>query len=105
MAREREIIEQRKQILDNLSSSVDQGFSVFSQEKKKEKKEKKRKRKGKEDEFELPDDMWQDFGLTKEETEKKDSQKEKEEVEEHKEVKKSEKNDIGHEKKKTKIEQ
>jgi hypothetical protein len=69
---EREQVEVRKEILENLASSMDQGFAVAMQ-KRKESKEKKRKRK----EVELPDELFGDFGLTKDEDEDNNKKKKK----------------------------
>jgi len=61
---DREIREQRTEILQNVNSAMDQGFALVK-EKKKVSKEKKRKR----EEVKLPDDLWDNFGLVPSEDE------------------------------------
>ena len=69
---DREIRDQRNEILQNVSSAMDQGFAV-AKEKKKASKEKKRKR----DEVKLPDDLWDNFGLVPSEDEEESNGKKK----------------------------
>jgi hypothetical protein len=65
---DKEIRDQRNEILQNVTSAMDQGFAV-AKEKKKASKEKKRKR----DEVKLPDDLWDNFGLVPSEDEDEES--------------------------------
>jgi hypothetical protein len=69
---DREIREQRNEILQNVNSAMDQGFAIVK-EKKKVSKEKKRKR----EEVKLPDDLWDNFGLVQSEDEGEESDGEK----------------------------
>jgi len=64
---DREIRDQRNEILQNVTSAMDQGFAIVK-EKKKVSKEKKRKR----EEVKLPDDLWDNFGLVQSENEGED---------------------------------
>jgi hypothetical protein len=64
---DREIRDQRNEILQNVTSAMDQGFAI-AKEKKKASKEKKRKR----DEVKLPDDLWDNFGLVPSEDEEEE---------------------------------
>jgi hypothetical protein len=65
---DREIRDQRNEILQNVTSAMDQGFAIVK-EKKKVSKEKKRKR----EEVKLPDDLWDNFGLEHSEEEGEES--------------------------------
>jgi len=78
---DREIREQRNEILQNVTSAMDQGFAIIK-EKKKVSKEKKRKR----EEVKLPDDLWDNFGLVpSEDEEESNGKKKKKKLEDEKE--------------------